>query len=86
MINAKSTKTIPTKMRSNTLSYFKCIKFDNTKNAFRLAINNATVTVNGPKWIEVILMVANVRNINANKTFDSVIYSIVCVVLFAMAL
>ena len=86
MINAKSTNTIPTKMRSKTLSYFKCIKFDSTKNAFKLAINSATVTVNGPRWIEVTLMVKNVRNINTTKIFESVIYSIVCVVLFAITM
>jgi len=86
MINAKSTKTIPTKIRNNTLSYLRCIKFDKTRKALRLAINKATVTVKGPKWIEVILIVVNVRNINTSKIFESVIYSMVCVVLFAMTL
>jgi hypothetical protein len=78
------TKTIATRMRSNKLSYFKCIKWYITKVAFTPAINNAAVTVNAPRWNDVISIVTKVRNMSTNKIFDSVLYSIVWVVLFAM--
>ena len=84
-IIAKRTKTIATKIRSNKLSYFKCIKFESTKNAFVPAIKRATDTVNGPKCIEVTAIVINVRNKRISRFLMSALYSIVCVVLFAMA-
>jgi len=75
-----------TKIRSNKLSYFKCIKFDRTRYALVPAIKSATVTVNGPKCIEVTAIVINVRNKSINKILTNVLYSIVCVVLFAMVI
>ena len=84
IINAKSTKTIATRIRSKTLSYFKCIKFESTKKAFKPAMSNAIVTVNAPNCIEVIDIVRNVRNIRTKSILLKVLYSIVCVVLFAI--
>lgn len=85
-ITANNTKTNATRIRSNTLSYFKCIKLDSTKKAFNPAINSATVTVNDPKCIEVMPIVTNVRVKSTNSIFASDVYSIVCVVLLAIIL
>lgn len=62
------------------------MKLDNTKKAFIPAIRSAIVTVNGPKWKEVTLIVSNVQNIRTNKIFARNQYSIVCVVLLAILL
>jgi len=78
------TKTIATKIRSNKLSYLKCIKLERTKKDFKPAMSKATVTVKGPRCIEVMLIVRKVRNNSTNKILDNVLYSIVCVVLFAI--
>ena len=83
-ITANRTKTIATRIRSNKLSYFRCIKLERTKKDFKPAISNATVTVKAPIWIDVTPMVTKVRNKSTNKIFDNVLYSIVCVVLFAI--
>jgi len=83
-ITTNRTKTIATRIRSNKLSYFRCIKLERTKKDFKPAISNATVTVNGPRWNDVTLIVRKVRNKSTNKIFDNVLYSMVCVVLFAI--
>ena len=63
-MTAKSTKIMATKIRSNKFSYFKCIKYDNTKNPLNPAISNAIVTVNAAKLNEVTLMVIKVKRRN----------------------
>ena len=83
-ITTNRTKTIATRIRSNKLSYFRCIKLERTKKDFKPAISNATVTVKGPRWNDVTLIVRKVRNKSTNKIFDNVLYSMVCVVLFAI--
>ena len=83
-ISAKSTKTIPTNMRSNKLSYFKCIKYDNTIYALKQAIRSATVTLNAPKLNDVTVIVRKVMNMRKTRILPKTLYSVVCDVLFAI--
>lgn len=85
-IKAKSTKTMATRILRSRLSYFKCIKCDNTINDFTQAINNATANVKAPSCTLAILMVTKVKKSSINNVLDSDWYSMVWVVLFAMFL
>ena len=73
-----------TKMRSSKLSYFKCMKLESTIKDLAQAINNATPNVNEPSCKLATEIVENVKNNKINNVFDKDLYSMVCVVLFAM--
>jgi len=72
-------------MRSNKLSYFRCIKYDKTINALKQAIRRATVTLNAPRLNDVTLMVRKVINMRRTKILPNTLYSVVCDVLFAIS-
>ena len=83
-IKTKRTKTIPTSILSNKLSYFRCMKYDNTRKPLTPAINKANVTVNETKLKEVTLMVKKVRNMSTTNTRINTLYSVVCELLLAI--
>lgn len=85
-INAKSTYTIATKILNKRLSYFKCIKLDITTNDFTQAIMSATVSVKAPNSRYATKIVNTVKLSNINNICDKVLYSMICVVLFAIVL